>query len=187
MDIEKQCFKNGLVDTENTSLDEYLECYLIEGFDQIKNESKLDTYKVVLRGFLIDKESLDDDDIIVIDNKPVDPKKIEFPAYLFNSYFKGIFFEQGEVKIPINLSEDKFNEFAVRGGVSYNGAFEAALLPLIGKQELTDTPIDMKYRDIYYADNNIQDEIYSLIGEDKNQSYYDLALKHGFDTSRFFQ
>ena len=29
-------------------------------------------------------------------------------------------------------------------------------------------------------------EVYGIIGEDPNQSYYELALKHGFDLARFY-
>ncbi|WP_175609910.1 hypothetical protein [Zobellia uliginosa] len=35
--------------------------------------------------------------------------------------------------------------------------------------------------------NNFRKEIYDQIGEDMNQSYYEMALKHGYDLGRFYQ
>jgi hypothetical protein len=42
-------------------------------------------------------------------------------------------------------------------------------------------PNDLKYYPV------LRNKIYTLIGEDPNQSYYEMALKYGFDLRRLYE
>ena len=44
----------------------------------------------------------------------------------------------------------------------------------------------LEWSDLRFAPEK-REEIYKQIGEDMNQSYYELALKHGHDLGRFYQ
>ena len=66
-----------------------------------------------------------------------------------------------------------------------------ATLDFSGRRDLIEDQEDIM--DNYFIFSDIRSlpekrkEIYEAIGEDPNQSYYELALKHGFDLARFYK
>ena len=118
----------------------------------------------------------------------VDVKEISFPETLSSADKR--YFSVGELYLPINLTDDEC--YRIKIYPSFGSGFQAitATLDYSGRTDL----IEEGYRQeayFKYSDlrNNpeIRQEIYAMIGEDPNQSYYELALKHGFDLARLYE
>lgn len=118
-------------------------------------------------------------------------KEIDFPENT-GGYNSEYWLSKGELalgKIPKNKIRewnDKFN-----GGFSDIYSIADRLLYMQNrKSEMQRTnyphgwnhiPKDFRFYPEY------RKEVYKIIGEDPNQSYYELALKHGFDLALFYE
>ena len=163
---------------------------LIETYKTISKTPEISEFEVVVDSTFIPKRDLLDEEITIIQNIPVDPKKVSFPETFSSIQPLGKLLTVGELSILTSFDTkyvDKTKVFPVRGNIYY---LQLATLDYSGRRDLIEDQEDII--DNYFRDSDlrtfpeIRKEIYQDIGEDPNVSYYELALKHGFDLARFY-
>jgi hypothetical protein len=187
LDISVQCQKSGLIDMHESPLNTFEDSYLIEVYGSINKIPEINDHNVVIHGIVVDSEAFEEDVWKVIGFNKVDPKKIDFNEYLISELDGEVFFIKGELVIPTDLLEDDYFKFKSFGALKRSIFFDCWLLPLLGREELVDTPVSLSVSDIRFHSIDIRKEIYENVKEDLKEDYYSLALKHGFDTNRFFK
>ena len=166
----------------------YASCYLVNIYSQISTEEELKDDTIFFKGVFIPRKHFAKETII--SNIPVDYRQIDFPEHTggLNSSF---WLSKGELALG-SIPKEKIHEWNDR----FNGGFrdiysvaDSLLYMQNRKSEMQRTnyrdtwkfiPRDFRFYPEY------RKEVYGIIGEDPNQSYYELALKHGFDLARFY-
>jgi hypothetical protein len=127
---------------------------------------------------------------VYYNHEPIDYKKIDFPESLLGVQTDCISFRKGELELKTNLSREQYyNEYKVLGGIE--GSFNA-LIDIASHYQNRDDLMNVERKvfldskDLRFAPEK-RKVVYEQIGEDMNQSYYDMALKHGFDLGRFYK
>ncbi len=163
----------------------YASCFLTNIYAQISHEKELKDDILFCRGMFITRKDLKNCGEILL-NREVDYTQIDFPE---TTGGEGL--QKGELDIGIipdeKLTEwnDKFN-----GGFSDVYSVADSILYMQGrKSEMQRTygshwkfiPSDFRFYPEY------RKEVFKIIGEDPNLSYYELSLKHGFDLARYYK
>jgi len=124
-------------------------------------------------------------------NEPIDYKKdINFPECITIVGSRKIYFHCGEVQLPTKLTKEDFlGEYDIQRNIHfwYQTVTNSAL-HYGSRNDLVDFTIQssLEKEDLRFAEKQRQ-EVYKQIGEDFNISYYELALKHGFDLGRHYK
>lgn len=188
LDIPKQCVEPGLVEYDSPL--ERLSCLIVEGYALLSDTPEFKDSNVVVKGFSIDDSAIEDGTFKIAGHKEVDPKEVDFPEFFhIDLGYHKVSFEKGEISIPLNITMDAAAAYRLRGGFSLSETFDSVILTLINRYDLIDDqePTKLQHGDLRFNTKERQKEIYALIGEDlARDSYYNLALKRGFDTARFF-
>ncbi|AZA50453.1 hypothetical protein EG346_20715 [Chryseobacterium carnipullorum] len=172
-------------------LDWHKESVLIETYKYISSELVINNYETAIRSTFISKRDLLKQDIQIIDNILVNPEKVSFPETLKN-FESTCFFTVGELAIKTNLSTeyayDKIKIFPTLGKIYY---LEIATLDISNRKDLISDKDDIMDNYFKFSDIRslplLQKEIYQTIDENPDVSYYELALKYGFDLKRFYK
>ena len=103
---------------------------------------------------------------------------------------KGICFIKGELELKTEITSAQFdNEYKIMPGI--DGSFNA-LIDIACHYQQRDDLMSVKRimflesRDLRFSPDK-RKEVYRQIGEDMYQSYYEMALKHGYDLGRFYR
>ncbi len=163
---------------------------LIETYKSISKIPEISEFKVIVDSTFIPKKTLLNENITIIKNIPVNPKKVSFPETFNSVQPLGKLLTVGELGVLTSFDTkyvDKTKIFPTLGNMYY---LQLATLDYAGRRDLIEDQEDII--DNYFRDSDlrtfpeIREEIYKDIGEDPNMSYYELALKHGFDLARFY-
>jgi hypothetical protein len=195
-DVSKQYLHSPLGNETKNYLDFFSECFLIETFYGVYSDiSNVDMEKkAVLSVFVFNnfykKDFFQNRDFTVVGFKEVDYKKVSFPETL-SSYHPNYYFSCGELYIKINIDEHTYYDkikIMPSAGYGYDEIIVATLD--ISKREDLIEPGDKMDNYFRWSDlrsvPNIRSDIYTMLGEDPTQSYYEMALKHGFDLARLY-
>lgn len=171
-------------------LDWHGESVLIETYKTISKRPEISDFKTVTNSTFIPKSYLLDEDITIVKNISVDPKKVLFPEVYQDIHMKGILFTVGELAILTSFDTkhvDRTKVFPTLGNIYM---LQTATLDYAGRRDLIEDEEDIMDNYFKFSDlrslPEVRKEIYKDIGEDPNMSYYELALKHGFDLARFY-
>ena len=185
--------------TRDISMKFFHDCYLVGVYKGIYDEPALtdkefiipSIYTLKKQFYLKDKEHKTD--WIFYKNESIDYKTdISFPEYLHNVGKIGICFMSGELQIRTKLTKkDYLGDFGICRAVHF--WYSTVLMMAChyqGRDELIDDLMDfttgfLEREDLRFAKKQ-RKEVYEQIGEDMNISYYELALKHGFNLGRFY-
>jgi len=181
MDVKKQCVNKKLIDN-TSSLASYSGTFLIEIYKEISTQKKLTNADVMIHGIFVTPFALKDGTWEIIDHIPVDPTKVDFQEGLVSDVRK-LYFIKGELQLEIPKPPAYQEKIGVGLYMEACGNIDQML-----DFYLHNSPVDPK-GPLYKSDlryNNYRKEVYSLIKEDINQSYHEMAQKHGFDLSRFY-
>lgn len=172
-------------------LDWHNDSVLIETYKHISKDPIISTYDVAVDSTFIPKKNLLKQDVEVIDNIKVDPTKVTFPETLKN-FERTCLFTVGELALKTNLSTeyayDNIKVFPNMGNIYY---IQLATLDFAGRKDLIEDKEDIM--DNYFKFSDLRSlpekrkEVYESINEDLNQTYYELAKKHGFDIARLYK
>lgn len=168
----------------------YAPCYLINVYAQISSNEVLDDETIFFKGIFIPRKQLADQ--TVVSNIPVDYRLIDFPETT-GGYDSEDWLAKGELALGIGKIPDaKIKEWGNRFNGSFGDVYSVADDVLYMQNRKVEMQ-RMNYPDDW---NHIpkdfrfypecREEVYRIIGEDPNQSYYELALKHGYDLARFY-
>jgi len=171
-------------------LDWHGESVLIETYKTISKKSEISNYEVAVDGQFIPKSYLLEEDLTVIGNIPVNPHKVSFPETYKNVHLQPILFTVGELALETPLTVeyvDRTKIFPTMGNIY---TIQSATLDYAGRKDLIEDEEDIMDNYFKFSDLrsliDVRKEVYESLGEDPNQTYYELALKHGFDLARFY-
>ena len=190
-DVTKQYMKKSYNPEGNnySYLSFFNKCFLIETFLGVSSSFEdIDMKQKAVISTFVPDFFFSEYEASIIDNIGVDVKEISFPETLSSA--NKCYFSAGELYLPINLTDDEC--YRIKIYPSFGSGFQAitATLDYSGRTDLIEEG-DRQEAYFKYSDlrNNpeIRQEIYAMIGEDPNQSYYELALKHGFDLARLYE
>lgn len=150
----------------------------------------VDYSQKAVKGKFVHKGFLKEQNIEIVDFKPIKPKDVCFPESLMSDD-TSIYFSVGELKLPLPITDEEYDEIKIHPSFSLSLWEETiATLDYSGRPDLI-TDDDGPW-DKYFAFSDLRSfpdvrrYIYSLLGENPNQSYYELSKKHGFDLSRLY-
>lgn len=186
-DVKRQWTDEGQA---HNYLDWHGESVLIETYKHISNRLDLKYFEIAIQSAFVPKRHLLKEDIVIVGNSPVDPRKVTFPETLKN-FERDYFFTAGELALKTEYSsehaENDFKIFPTMGKTYY------LQIATLDYAERTDLIVDKQdIMDNYFRFSDLRSlpekrlEIYQKLGEDPNMSYYELALKKGFDLARLY-
>ena len=171
-------------------------CVLVNIYSQISEKDVLTCKDIFFKGVFFsstDLSTLGEDNITIVDNIPVEIKTVEFPENIGANKDDGFFLEKGELKLKLEsnrITEDMQKEL-MQFPNSFKDIYSTADAVLFFQNRKSEmqrnyydgwkhTPDDLK------NNSKLREKVYTMLKEDPNQSYYDLALKHGFDLARLY-
>lgn len=200
LNIEYDCLRSGIVD--DSSL--LKRCYnsvgpsfLIEMYKEILSEPRMPkNWECLYTGVNVSSRGAKEGHWIYIGNKNVDPMTIEFPEIIEMEIGKGYELTKGEISIPLNgdwgqIQEEKkvmhtlINSVGIKYYCLYQLGLKSMITAVYPKLNV-ETKFSKLTGDLRYTPD-LRARVYEEIGEDPNQSYYEMALKHGYDLARFFK
>ncbi len=188
LDVEAQCIKPRLVEADS-ALGFFSGSYLIDVFRRTNSEREWIPSERLIAGIFVSPGLLKAGDWPIVDFAEIDPVKVEFPE-TFIAVGLASAFRRGEVEIPHPYQEpvlDRLEAFSTvhpsetiveaceKFGLHEPPSSPAAVEPL---------PHGAIRGDLRFRPERA--EAYRLMGEDPNQSYYEMAMRHGFDLARFY-
>lgn len=164
-------------------------CFLIETFIGVAHSlEEIDTNKKAVISSFVSSDFFAEDECEIIGNEKIDITLVSFPEVL-SSYNSNIYFSVGELSLPIPLTSEEYNEIKVHPSFGSGYWIVVATLDYSNRVDLIE---DGDKHENYFRFSDlrslpvIRKKIYDLAKEDPNQSYYDMALKHGFDLARLY-
>ncbi len=166
----------------------YASCYLVDIYSQISFDEELLDDTIFIKGIFVPRKHLEKETII--SNIPVDYRQIDFPETT-GGYDSDNWLSKGELalgKIPqrkIDKWNNRFNGdfsdiYSIADTVLYMQNRKSEMQRTNYSDDWEHIPGDFRYHPKY------RKKVYKIIKEDPNLSYYELALKHGFDLARFY-
>ncbi len=186
---------NRILNLENENvLGTFSSCYMVCIYKGIYDNPELTTIEPIIPSAFAYKKYFYSKKYKIewtfYDNEPIDYKKLDFPESLIRHGGKGIYFTKGELELKTNFTgEDYFNDYKILKSVI--GTYDS-LIDIACHYQNRDDLMEMKYAfyletsDFRFAPKQ-RKEAYKQIGEVINQSYYEMALKHGLDLARFYK
>lgn len=191
LDVSNRILKS---EPQNLGFKFYSGCCLAAVYKGIYNAPKLESSELIIPGEFIFKKYFYSKkykvDWTYYDHETIDNKKLDFPENLLSVHRNGVCFIKGELEIKTALSQKQFEEeyYVLKGIQGSFGALIDIASHYQGRQDLMNV-ISKNYlekSDLRFAPEK-RKEVYKQIGEDMNQSYYEMARKHGHDLGRFYQ
>lgn len=170
---------------KNSVLNFFSDCYLVAVYKEISDTPELNSREFIIPGCFIYKTSFNRRNRNGFDwthyaYEAVDYHTLEFPEF-FLCNDDGISLVRGELEFRTELSRQQEEEYKIRGTKSGSIDYSSALL-LQGYNAYNDR---INYHDLRLLPD-LRKHIYDMIGEDSSITYYELALKYGKDTRRFY-
>jgi hypothetical protein len=180
----------------------YRNCYLAEVYKGIYDEPVLTTTEIILPSQFTFKRYFYSKEYrvewVYYKHEPIDYKTIDFPEVLETGDNRLINFRKFDVSIPTKTLFKNFPRHDMNDLPTTKQKFTGSICSTF--YQMVDEAFHLQGRDdlmqvksTYFLNNNDlrlspvdRARFYSEIGEDPNISYYDLALKYGFDLARFY-
>jgi len=169
-------------------------CYMVSVYRGIYDELKLTTNELVIPSAFITKKYFYSKKHKIewsyYKHEPIEYKELEFPESLINGEGMITYFTKGELKLKTDLTYQQFDkEYCI---LKTNHRSYYSLIDIACHYQNREDLMDIK-RAFYLERSDLRfapekrKEVYKQIGEDINQSYYEMALKHGLDFGRFYK
>jgi hypothetical protein len=184
LDIENQCVKSGKVAPRSPLLN-FPKALLIEIFAESAAAPMATPTKIGMRGIPIAPDVLRNGHWPVIGTRPIDPAEVEFPENLIAVGLKAEF-NRGEIALPIALSHTELDAISAFPRLAPSDAvlhISRYYTEGDGKNG-RGVPPPLEHGDLRFSLQ--RERVYQLLGEDPAQSYAQMARRHGFDLSRFY-
>ena len=190
LDVSNRILKIANID----SFKSFSDCYLVAVYKGIYDAPLLEFDEFIINGIYVYNKYFYSKKYKInwqfYMHEGIDYTKIDFPESLVAIHGNGICFTKGELEISTELTEiDYDGEFKVNKTVnpSYYSVIDCACHYQKRDDLMTFKPYSfLESQDFRFALNK-REFIYKKINEDPNQTYYQLALKHGYDLGRFYK
>lgn len=173
--------------------DIYRKCILIETFGKVLNEfDESIVSNIAVKSSFIPIDTFFDEDEweLTGQNYPILSEYISFPEVL-RFVNNEVLFCVGEVSL-LTTFDEKFRDSVGVYPSFGTGYWETiATLDFANREDLIEDKEDIM--DAYFKDSDLREspeirkQIYEYLNENPALSYYELALKHGFDLKRFYK
>jgi hypothetical protein len=165
--------------------------FIINVYKQISKEKVLQNKEIMFKGVFAPSD-MKDYSFEIIGHEKIQVEDVEFPETLGANKEEGYFIQRGELKLYIRdwqKIEKELHNAPSTGYRDFYSLADSVLFLQNRKNEMQGKyfdgwkfyPNDLKYFP------ELRNTIYSLIGEDAKQSYYNIALKHGFDLAKLYK
>ena len=191
LDVYKQCYENNKVE-ELSGLLVYKQCILVEVYSKLFDKPTAKQSKILIPGIFFDNNSKYTEGWEVIGYEPINPLKVEFPETLINVGSQDCLV-RGEITLPLQRRKQRrhfpyglpqiFPTLKIPKAIVNISLYYLNLKHLI----ITQYPEIHNLADSDLRFSEHRNLIYKILGEDENQSYYEISSKLGFDVTRFYE
>jgi Immunity protein 26 len=190
LDVKKQCVHPKLLES-GSPLGSHNGDILIEVYKQTFSEPTAERSDILIPGIWTDSASVKGGFWPIIGYETIDPTQVEFPESFILYGARTIHFRKGELKLPINITHEEYDQLHILDTTRSSGTLEEVCLYCLGRKDEINDPdlVDVELRSLKRSDlrfNEFRSEAYRRLGEDENQPYFEMALKHGYDIRRFY-
>jgi hypothetical protein len=189
-DPNEQYLKKIPKEQQFSCLDFFGKCVLIETFTGVFSSSnEIDYNKIAVKSSFVSNKIFIREDVEILDNKKINPVDVSFPE-IISSFNSNYYFSVGELKIPINITTKERDDIHVYP--SYGSGYWEMVATLVYSKREDLVEEKNHIHDNYFTSEDLRSKpdirrkIYKMISEDPNQSYYEMALRHGFDLARLY-
>ena len=150
----------------------------------------IDNSEILIPGIFLDSDSLKYGIWSIIGHQDVNPEEVEFPEALISHGLRAQFL-RGEVALNIDLKEEELKKINVRKTKKPSGILGEICLYQLGRaDEITNSWVhsievfNLNSSDLRFSQH--RSEIYRLLGEKENQSYFEMSSRLGYNIQRFY-
>ncbi|WP_407885979.1 hypothetical protein, partial [Scytonema sp. NUACC26] len=165
---------------------------LVEVYKEVSEQPIFTPSEVLINGYYLNRDPLKSGEWQIVGHQQIEPCQVEFPETLIrNDSFWSL--QRGELRIAVevdwgeerpswNILPTLLSPYALPNFCLYHLDCQHLLKPVepLGVDYWNLKRIDLRY-------SNIRSEIYALMEEDENLSYYDISTKWGGDIVRFYR
>jgi len=189
LDVKQQCIRPKLLKADSL-LGFFNGSLLVEVYKETSQIPIASRSDVLIPGIFIDSHSLKSGDWIIVGHEDVDPTEVEFPEALLNQG-RHPRFVKGEISLQISLSSEDLDRLHLYRTIEPSSILGDICLYYLGRPEEINNPRlqDIELRSLKHCDlrfTEYRSEIYQLLCEDENQSYYEMSTRLGYDIRRFY-
>jgi hypothetical protein len=190
LDVKQQCIRPRLLKPDSP-LNFFNGSLLVEIYKSTFPEPTANHSEILIPGVFIGSNSLESGEWSIIDHEDVDPKEVAFPESVVSRGLDAQFV-RGEIALDIDLQKEELERINVYGTKKPSGILGEICLYYLGRSDEINNPRlrDIELRSLKDSDLRFtayRSEIYRLLGEDENQSYYEMSTRLGYDIGRFYQ
>ncbi|ACK72523.1 sugar efflux transporter B [Gloeothece citriformis PCC 7424] len=186
LDVKKQCIKPKLIDP-NSPLSFYEGTILVEIYQALSENPTFTPSEILIPGFFLDPEPIKAGEWKIIDYQEVDPLQVEFPETLALVNGRQSF-QRGEIILILPQKLDEDETYKIYPTITSPYALPKICLYQLGLTELLNPAqlktMNLKRYDLRFSEH--RSEIYQMLNENENQSYYQMSKRLGHDITRFY-
>jgi hypothetical protein len=189
LDVKQQCIRPKLIKPESP-LNFFNGSLLVEIYKSTSSEPTANRSEVLIPGVFIGSNFLESGEWSIMDDENVDPKEVEFPESLVARGLRAQFI-RGEIALDIDLKEEELQRLNVYRTKMPSAIIGEICLYYLGRADEINNPqvqdielLSLKDSDLRFTEH--RSEIYHMLREDENQSYYEMSTRLGYDIQRFY-
>ncbi len=191
LDVYKQCYETNII-KELSGLFFYQECILVEVYSELFDEPTPKQSKILISGIFFANDPQRISTWELIGHQPVDPLQVEFPETLPSIGVQDCLV-RGEITLPLR-GRKRQRHFPyglpdILPALTSPKAIVNISLYYLNLKHLITTPYpemhNLATSDLRFSEH--RSRIYEILGEDENQSYYEMSSKLGFDITKFYE
>ena len=189
LDIKKQCVRPKLLQP-NSPLNFFNGSLLLEIYKSTATQPVIDNSEILIPGIFLDSDSLKYGIWSIIGHQDVNPEEVEFPEALIAHGLHAQFL-RGEVALNLNLKEEEIEKINVYQTKKPSHILGEICLYHLGRiDEINNSWVhsievfNLKSSDLRFTQH--RSEIYHLLGEKENQSYFEMSSRLGYNIQRFY-
>lgn len=191
LNIQTQCISSGKIDDDNP-LRIHQDVVLVEIYSQTSEGDMPDSWDVLIPGILTHDDWIKRGMWKTVGSDKVDPHGVEFPEGLSIETVSTAALIRGELALPLEMKAEKVDAIGIHPGTKAGWIFGAIVLYHLGREDEIDVPrlndtskLDLANYDLRFSEH--RSGIYAQLGEDADESYYELSKRKGFDLARFYE
>jgi Immunity protein 26 len=186
LDVFRQCVEPRRVPPDSP-LAGFSGSILIDVFEQLSSTPDHTPSPRLVRGIFVDVYEITEGAWQVVGHEDVDPVAVEFPEGLIG-YGGAALFRRGEIALPLPYELDELERLNVFQAMRPSSLLGNICLNYLGRAAEIDPEYvqtgTLEWSDLRYSPQ--RPRVYADLGEDPNQSYYEMAKRHGHDIERFY-
>ncbi|AMS32695.1 hypothetical protein AEM42_10440 [Betaproteobacteria bacterium UKL13-2] len=189
LDIKKQCVRPKLLPPDSP-LYFFNGSLLVEIYKSTALKPVINRSEILIPGIFLGSDCLESGTWSIIGHQDVNPQEVEFPEALIGHGLRAQFL-RGELALNIDLKEEELKKINVYKTKKPSGILGEICLYQLGRaDEITNSWVhsievfNLNSSDLRFSQH--RSEIYRLLGEKENQSYFEMSSRLGYNIQRFY-